>query len=163
MKTIQITKADQIIELSKSGDYVMELTQPLASVKVQAKFLAIDQEKVIVNVLIHHQAPHTTASVSLKGVAKDSSQIIFQGKILIDENCIDTNSFLEERILLLSDQAKAEAVPELEIKCDDVKCSHAATISRIPDDQLFYLMSRGLNQDLAENILINGFLDFAER
>jgi Fe-S cluster assembly scaffold protein SufB len=81
------------------------------------------------------------------------------GRIIIDPECGDTNSFLSERILLLSDSARAEAVPDLEILTDDVKCSHAATISRIPDDQIFYLMSRGLSRQTAEEEIVSGFLE----
>jgi Fe-S cluster assembly protein SufD len=64
---------------------------------------------------------------------------------------------------LLSDQAKAEAVPELEILSDDVKCSHAASISRIPAEHLFYLQSRGLNQTQAEELVVEGFLDLSRQ
>lgn len=113
-------------------------------------------------VIIHHQAPHTRANTTLRGVARDRAQIRFVGRIIIDEACGDSNSFLTERILLLSDQAKAEAVPDLEIKTDDVKCSHAASISRIPEEHLFYLMSRGIPQLQAENLIIEGFLDLSQ-
>jgi Fe-S cluster assembly protein SufD len=61
--------------------------------------------------------------------------------------------------LLLSDNAKAEAIPDLEILTDDVKCSHAASISRIPESQLFYLMSRGIPRSAAEDLIVNGFLE----
>jgi Fe-S cluster assembly scaffold protein SufB len=91
-------------------------------------------------------------------VATDQAQIKFVGRIIIDKDCGDSNSFLTERILLLSDQAKAEAVPDLEIKTDDVKCSHAASISRIPEEHLFYLMSRGLQRSAAEQMVVDGFL-----
>ena len=69
------------------------------------------------------------------------------------------NSFLTEKILLLSDEARAEAVPDLEIESDDVKCSHAATISKIPEEQLFYLMSRGLSKFEGESMIVEGFLE----
>lgn len=157
-KTIQITEVDQKIIIAEGGEYVVELIKPGAEVSITGRFLTQGQEQLEINIIIHHQAAHTKASVSLKGAAKDQSRLTFKGKIIIDENCGDVNSFLEERILLLSDQAKAEAVPELEIKCDDVKCSHAATISQIDDEQLFYLMSRGIGRKRSEELMISGFL-----
>lgn len=159
MQIIQITKVDQIIELRESGDYLVELSHPGLSAEIKARFFVADHDQQSINLTIHHLAPHTKANVSLKGVATDQSQISFTGKILIEAGCFDTNSFLEERILLLSDQAKAQAIPELEIKCDDVRCSHAATISRLSEEQLFYLMTRGIDRKEAEKMLINGFLD----
>jgi Fe-S cluster assembly protein SufD len=147
------------LSFAESGHHVVALTKPGAEVSISALFSATGDEKVELTVVIHHQAPHTRANTTLKGVATDQAQIKFVGRIVIDEHCGDTNSFLTERILLLSDQAKAEAVPDLEIKSDDVKCSHAASISRIPDSQLFYLMSRGLPKKQAESLIVEGFLE----
>lgn len=146
------------IIIDKSGKYLVEITKEGAHAEIQGAFLTKKEEKIDVEILIVHKVPHTTARTILKGVARDSSQIRFLGRIIIDPNCGDTNSFLEERILLLSDKAKAEAVPELEILADDVKCSHAATISNIPKEHLFYLQSRGLSKQTAEDAIIEGFL-----
>ncbi len=158
-KVIQITKANQSIAIDHGGEYVVELSHPGAEVEIIGRFLVSQQEQLGIDIVIHHQAPHTRAKVSLRGAAKDQSQLFLKGKILIDEHCDDTNSFLEERILLLSDLAKAEAVPELEIKSNDVKCSHAATISQIDQQQIFYLMSRGLNRLKAQDLVVEGFLN----
>jgi len=144
--------------IPKSGYYVVELVGPGAEAVISGAFNVEKSDTAEVTVIIHHQAPHTRANTTLRGVARDSAQVKFVGRIIIDENCGDTNSFLTERILLLSDQAKAEAVPDLEIKSDDVKCSHAASISKIPDEHLFYLMSRGIPRRQAEELIVEGFL-----
>jgi len=81
------------------------------------------------------------------------------GRIIIDPECGNSNSLLTERILLLSDTASADAIPELEILTDDVKCSHAASVSRIPEEHIFYLMSRGISRKEAEEMVIEGFLE----
>lgn len=151
-------KTHQTLEVTESGQYVVELTEPGAEVEIAGAFQAADQDQVDVEVVVHHKAPHTRANTTLKGVAQDQAKIRFVGRIIIDPECGDTNSFLTERILLLSDNAKAEAVPDLEIKTDDVKCSHAASISRIPEEHLFYLMSRGLSRAQAEALVVSGFL-----
>lgn len=159
MKTFTI-KADEQRHLSitKPGEYKVDLVGSGAEVEIGGSFLVEGKDSTAVTVIIHHQAPHTRAKTVLKGVGRDQAQVKFVGRIIIDEDCGDSNSFLTERILLLSDDAKAEAVPDLEIKTDDVKCSHAASISRIPEEHIFYLMSRGLSRKAAETLVIDGFL-----
>jgi Fe-S cluster assembly protein SufD len=149
------------ITLTESGDYTVELLGPGAHADIRGAFMTTQKQILEINLYIVHKAPHTSAQTMLKGVAKDQSSIRFFGRIAIDPGCPNTQSFLEERILLLSDQAKAEAVPELEILSDDVKCSHAASISRIPAEHLFYLQSRGLTQFQAEELVVEGFLELA--
>lgn len=147
------------IEITESGQYTVELVKSGVHVDIKGVFLATGNEKVNVELFIVHKVPHTTAQTMLKGVGKDQSSIRFFGRIAIDPGCPNTQSFLEERILLLSDQAHAEAVPELEILSDDVKCSHAASVSRIPEEHLFYLQSRGISRDAAEELVVEGFLE----
>lgn len=147
------------IQLNKPGEYVIELTVPGAEAQVSGVFQTMGKEIAETKVIIHHRAPHTLAKTILKGAARDASKISFTGRIIIDAHCGNSNSFLTERILLLSDDAKAEAIPDLEILTDDVKCSHAASISRIPEQQLFYLMSRGIPRSAAEELIVAGFLE----
>lgn len=155
-------KANQIkrIELKKAGEYTVALEGAGAEAEIVGAFTAQDTQDIVIKLVIHHKSPHTRANTTLRGIARDAGRISFAGRIIIDEDCGDSNSFLTERILLLSDTAKAEAIPDLEIKTDDVKCSHAASISRIPEEHLFYLMSRGLSQREAEELIVQGFLSF---
>jgi Fe-S cluster assembly protein SufD len=160
MQTFQITAhQNEKIEITESGKYTVELIGVGAHVNIHGVFLAQDKDDITIELYVVHKAPHTSAQTTLKGVARDQSHIRFFGRIMIDPGCPGTQSFLEERILLLSDKAHAEAVPELEILSDDVKCSHAATISPIPEEHLFYLQSRGISHEEAENMIIEGFLE----
>lgn len=152
----------QEIELTAAGRYTVQLAGPGAHAEIVGTFLLQDQQELNVEVFIVHQSAHTTAQTTLKGVALDRSHLRFFGRIVIEPGCPNVQSFLEERILLLSDQAKAEAVPELEILSDDVKCSHAASVSRVPAEHLFYLQSRGISPARAEQLVIDGFLDRVE-
>lgn len=159
MKIFQVKKDQhEKIVLEKSGVYTVELIGEGASVDIQGVYQTKGKESLNIEVIIHHKAPHTRAETILKGVARDESLMQIKGKIVIDEDCGDSQSFLTERILLLSETAKAEAVPDLEIKTDDVKCSHAASISSIPEEHLFYLQSRGINRSEAEEMVVEGFL-----
>jgi Fe-S cluster assembly scaffold protein SufB len=159
MTTFVVTKDEQKeIILKESGEYRVEIAGSGAGVRIVGSFEAKQDEIVNITLTIVHQAPHTRANTILKGVARDSSSIRFFGLIKIEQDCGDTQSFLEERVLLLSDKAKAEAIPELEILTDDVKCSHAASISQIPEQELFYLQSRGIPKKQAEDMIVQGFL-----
>lgn len=159
MKQYKIEKDQkQTIEITKSGKYLVELVGQGAEAEILGSFLATGSDNVDIEVTIHHRAKNTLANTTLRGVGRDKSKIRFFGRIVIDEDCGLSNSFLTERVLLLSDRASAEAVPELEILTDDVKCSHAASVSKIPDSQLFYLQSRGVPKKEAEDLIIEGFL-----
>jgi Fe-S cluster assembly protein SufD len=153
---------EKSITLEQSGVYEVQLVGEGAHATISGKFQAIQSEKVSVTVIINHMAAHTCSNTVLKGVARDTAQVSFTGRIIVGEHCPDTNAFLTERILLLSDTARAEAVPDLEILTDDVKCSHAASISHIPEDQIFYLRSRGVSQAEAEALIVAGFLESGE-
>ncbi|MBU0974398.1 SufD family Fe-S cluster assembly protein [Patescibacteria group bacterium] len=158
--TKYIVKKDEkkIIKIEKSGEYLVELVGVGAKAKILGSFLVENNEKININITICHKAKNTLANTTLRGVGRDKSSIKFFGKIIIEKDCGLSNSFLTERVLLLSDEAKAEIVPELEILTDDVKCSHAVSISKIPEFQLFYLQSRGISKKQAENLIIDGFL-----
>ncbi|MBP9781237.1 SufD family Fe-S cluster assembly protein [Candidatus Woesebacteria bacterium] len=158
MKKRIIVSDSMVLELSEVGEYIIELAKPDVEISINGRFVAsgIDQKQL--RVTIHHRAPRTVARTSLRGTSNDQAKLSFFGRIIIDPNCPQTNSFLEERILLLSPNARGETVPELEILSDDVKCSHAATISTIDPEQLFYLQSRGLTFDQAEKMLVASFL-----
>ncbi|MBU0579358.1 SufD family Fe-S cluster assembly protein [Patescibacteria group bacterium] len=159
MRKIELKKPGKhVIELKKPGKHVIELTHEGEEVEIVGIFETKDEELMEVEVIIHHRASSTQATTTLKGVARDKSQLKFKGRIIIDKNCGQSNSFLTERILLLSDQAYGEVTPNLEILTDDVKCSHAATISNISEENLFYLMSRGLSKKKAEELIVDGFL-----
>lgn len=162
-KTVQVAAhTTERVTIDKPGKYTVELVGPGAHAELDGRFMLRGKDNVNIEVYIVHKAPHTTAQTMLKGVVFDQAQLRFFGRIVIVPGCPDTHSFLEERILLMSDQAKAEAVPELEILSDDVKCSHAASVSRVPEEHLFYLQSRGVKAELAEQLVIEGFLERSE-
>ena len=157
MQEFQLNQSENIV-ITVADTYVFNLLKPDLEVTISGRFVSIGTNQDRVDVTIHHKAPRTVAHTSLRGTSSDRAKLTFFGRIIIDPDCPQTNSFLEERILLLSPKAKGETVPELEILSDDVKCSHAATISTIDPEQLFYLQSRGLTFDQAEKMLVASFL-----
>ena len=107
---------------------------------------------------MRHKAENTRANIHIRGVVKDEAEAKISGRLKIFKGAQKTNSFLTEKVLILSDKARAEVVPDLEIEADDVKASHAATVGKIDEEQVFYLMSRGLKKQQAEDIIVEGFL-----
>lgn len=107
---------------------------------------------------IDHAEPHGSSREVYKGVIDGDGRGVFQGKILVRRGAQKTDGHQLNRALLLSDQARIDAKPELEIFADDVKCSHGATAGELDEDQLFYLRARGIPADDARSLLIAAFL-----
>jgi Fe-S cluster assembly protein SufD len=105
-----------------------------------------------------HAAPDTTSDLAFRGILRDRATAVWSGMIRVDPPAQRTDAFQESRNLLLTDGAHADAIPGLEIEANDVRCTHAATVGRIDEEQLFYLRSRGLERWEAERLLVGGFL-----
>jgi len=94
----------------------------------------------------------------VRAVVEDGGQIVLKGKVLIHKDAIGANAFLRFKVLLLGKNAKVEVDPELEILTNDVKASHAASVGQIDGEQLFYLMSRGINKEESIKLIVEAFL-----
>ncbi len=129
-----------------------------ARAQLYGAVLAENNNEYQCNLVVHHIGPRSQSKTLWKGVGKDTSKQIFNGMIKIEQQAKKANAFLETRVLLLSKYATSESKPELEISANDVKASHAATTGRMDDNQLFYLQSRGIEKNLAELMIVEGFL-----
>lgn len=119
----------------------------------------VDNEKVSVRTSSVHKIPNTTCMVDVKAVLNDSSHSNYIGKIIIVKEAQQTASYLEDNVLVLGENVKNESQPILEIEADEVKASHGATTGRISNDQLYYLMSRGVSKESAQEIIVEGFFE----
>ena len=146
------------ITLTQPGNYTYTLSEEGSELVIVGRFWLKGQDVFNLNLTIIHAAPHTSAQASLKAVVEGRGVVNLNGTVIVQKSAQSTNSFLEERVLLLSPEARATAIPNLEILSDDVKCSHAATVGRLDDEQLFYLMSRGLSKARATHLIAKGFL-----
>src|SRR4051812_20173906 len=106
-----------------------------------------------------HAAPNTNSDLAFRGVLAAGATAVWRGMIKVDPGAQQTDAFQESRNLLLSPEAHADAIPGLEILADDVRCTHAAAIAQVDKDQLFYLTSRGLADEDAKSLIIEGFLE----
>ncbi len=111
------------------------------------------------NTLSDHAALSTNAETLVKGVLTDHSRVEFEGMIRVRPGAQQTASFLSDHNLILSKHARAEAIPSLEIRANEVSASHGATSGQIDEEQLFYLMVRGIARAEAERIIVQGFFE----
>lgn len=107
--------------------------------------------------MIDHAAPHCTSGEHYKGILDGKSRAVFNGKIMVRQGAQKTNSYQENRNILLSNEAKVDTKPQLEIFADDVKCSHGATVGQLSKESMFYLRSRGIGEEQSKMILIYAF------
>jgi FeS assembly protein SufD len=106
-----------------------------------------------------HIAPYTRGKVLVKSVLKDTSQSLFKGMIKIHKQAKSTEAYLAGHAILLDKGAKSDAIPGLEIESNEVKATHSASVAQIDEKQIFYLMSRGLSEELAKREIVAGFLE----
>lgn len=106
-----------------------------------------------------HAAPHTTSDLLFKGAVQNVAASVYTGLIKIRPDARGAVAFQTNRNLTLGAGAWAESVPNLDIKCNDVRCSHASTVGPIDDEQRFYLESRGVPTHIAERLIVLGFFD----
>lgn len=109
--------------------------------------------------IIDHRVPNCTSHQSYKGVLNDTSRGVFNGKVFVREGAHGTDAIQSNKNLLLSNEARVDTKPQLEIFNEDVKCAHGATVGQLEEEELFYLLTRGLPDALARNLLTYGFAE----
>jgi Fe-S cluster assembly protein SufD len=109
--------------------------------------------------VIDHQQPHCNSHQLYKGILDGNARAVFNGKIFVREGAQKTDAIQTNKNLLLSPQARVDTKPQLEIYADDVKCAHGAAVGQIDREELFYLQARGINPELARNLLTYGFAE----
>ncbi len=106
-----------------------------------------------------HEVPNTQSDLLYKNSLDDTARTIFAGLIRVDPGAHRTDAYQKVRNLLLSDEAEANSAPGLEIEADDVRCTHGATCGQIEQEELFYLLSRGITRSVAQRLIVFGFLN----
>ena len=129
-----------------------------AEANVFGAYVCGDQETVRIAVDMHHDLPHCNSRQLFKGIAGGTSRVDFYGKIIVAQDAQRTEAYQENHNILLSDGAKVDTKPQLEIYADDVKCSHGATIGRLNEDEQFYMRSRGITLEDAKVLQMISFI-----
>ncbi len=140
-------------------DLGLDFSAPGAEAWVDGLYLVDDSQHADTHSRIDHRVPNCTSHQSYKGILDGKSRAVFNGKVFVHKKATGTDAFQSNKNLLLSNDARVDTKPQLEIFNDDVKCAHGATVGQLEDEELFYLLSRGLNEDLARNLLTYGFAE----
>ena len=129
-----------------------------AEANVYGAYVCGGKEKVKIAVDMHHDLPHCNSRQLFKGVAGGTSKVDFYGKIIVAKDAQRTEAYQENHNILLTDGAKVDTKPQLEIYADDVKCSHGATIGRLNEEEQFYMRSRGITLEDAKVLQMISFI-----
>lgn len=121
-------------------------------------FYAVQQDQhVDHHTLVDHVRPHGSSGQLYKGILAGRATAVFNGKVIVRPGAVGTSAHQTNKNLLLSSEALVNTIPQLEILCNDVKCTHGAAIGQLDEDALFYLKTRGLGEEAARDLLIYGF------
>ena len=136
----------------------IRLTGEGAEANVYGAYVCGGEEKVKIAVDMYHDVPHCSSRQLFKGIAGGVSKVDFYGKIIVAQDAQRTEAYQENHNILLTDGAKVDTKPQLEIYADDVKCSHGATIGRLNEDEQFYMRSRGISLEDAKVLQMISFI-----
>jgi Fe-S cluster assembly protein SufD len=140
----------------KTNSY-FNLAGPGAQAFVHGFMFGDGRQQFHLHTLQRHLSDHTTSDLLIKGCLKDRARSVYQGLIQVAEGAQRTDAYQANRNLLLSDTARADSIPGLEILANDVRCTHGATIGSVDPEQMYYLMARGLPRTEAQRLIVEGF------
>ncbi len=135
------------------------LVGPGASAKMLGLLFGADRQHFDFHTLQDHVAPHTTSDLLYKGALKDSARSVFSGLIKARKAAQKTDAVQTNRNLLLSNRSRADSIPNLEIEANDLRCTHAAVVAPVDEEQVFYLQARGLSRSAAIQMIVEGFFE----
>lgn len=143
--------------LQLKSDIYTVLDEPGAESDIRGVVVGDGDDHFSFNTIQDHNAPDTKSNINFRVALKERASSVYLGTIRVDKEGQRTDSYQSNKNLLLGTEARADSIPKLEILADDVKCSHGATVGPVDKDQVFYLMSRGLSAEQAEELIVTGF------
>ncbi len=138
-------------------DVESQLLGPGASSEMLGVYFGTGGQHVDIHTLQEHRAPSTSSDLLYRGAVKDTARAVFSGLIRVDAGAQKTNAFQANRNLILSRGARSDSIPMLEIMANDLRCTHGSATSHLDDEQIFYLMSRGISRKRAAFMIVEGF------
>ena len=149
--------------LGALGSRLSQVAQDVALVgrrahaQVNGVMFTEGRQQLVYNTLQHHEAADCTSDLLYKGGLQDRSRLVWRGMIKVDKVAQKTDGYQRNDVLMLSEEARADSIPGLEIEADDVRCTHGATSGRVDAEQIFYAQARGLTADEAARLVVAGF------
>ena len=139
------------------NDFKVLLDAPGSSCKLYGLYVTGGTQHIDNYIAIDHAKPHATSRLYYKGILDGKSRAVFGGTVYVRPGADKTDAYQEDKNLLLSAEAEVDSKPSLEIYADDVKCGHGATAGAVAEEAIFYMQSRGLDEQTAMRLLIQGF------
>jgi len=139
--------------------FVSELVGAGADAALNGLYFATDEQHMDLRTVQSHAAPRTSSRAFYRGAVRGESHSIYQGLITVSAEARGTDAYLTNKNLILSEDARADSIPSLNINTDDVKCSHGSTTGKLDESQLFYLQTRGYTRAEARLTLIEGYFE----
>ncbi len=133
------------------------LAEPGGFSEMLGVFFADGEQHFDHRTLQDHVAPNCQSDLLYKGALRDHSRAVYSGWVHVRPDAQKTNAMQTSRNIVLSEHAKADAIPNLEIEANDVRCGHAASVGPVDEDTIFYLQSRGITREDAERLIVSGF------
>ena len=155
LNTVHIGTGSSVSRLDLDCNMVGENS----SAVLNSFFVADKERHIDFHPTQNHLVGNCRSDLYSKYVLKDNARSVYYGYIKVAEDAQKTDAYQTNRNLLLSPTAKADTVPNLEIKANDVKCSHGASVGKVSPDELFYLATRGIPKEMAERLLVEGFFE----
>lgn len=128
-----------------------------ASSQVNGTMFTRDRQQMTYNTLQSHEAPHCRSDFLYKSALQDRSRTVWRGMIRVAPGAFKTDGYQRNDNLMLSEEARADSIPGLEIKADDVRCTHGSTTGRVDEELIFYAQSRGFTRQEAVRMIVTGF------
>jgi Fe-S cluster assembly protein SufD len=128
-----------------------------AQARIQGAYLLSGHNAVTINTFQHHKVANTSSTVVMKGALCDTASVNYHGTIRVEKESSEVYASQENKNILLSNNARAVSVPNLEVLNNDVKCFHGSAIGRFDQEHLFYAACRGIDEKRAEEILLQAF------
>jgi len=139
------------------SDFIGDLVEEGAKGTIKVLFFANEKQRFDIYTAHDHKARNTYSDILTKGAVDNDAKALSRGLVKIESNAFGSNGYEKQDVLLLSDTAEADAIPNLEIDNYDVKCSHGSTIGQVDANKLFYLMARGIDKENAVKLIVEGY------
>jgi Fe-S cluster assembly protein SufD len=136
-----------------------KMLEPKGHAYLSGLYYGTGSQKIHLDTLQHHVSPECTTDLMFKGALDHTARAVYRGLIRLEPGAQKTDAYQQNRTLLLSDDARVDSIPGLEILANDVRCTHGATAGQIDPTILFYLMSRGLTRFHAKKMIMDGFFE----
>lgn len=150
-------------EVNVKNDIHIFLEGVGAKASIIGRYNLVGNSKLDIYHKIYHEAPDTVSKIDTRGVLNDKSHLIYRSDIEMEKGMINLSGAEDGKFLVLSREAKVDAIPSLDIASNSVACSHSLSITNVTPEDLFYAGTRGLNEKESSELLVAGFLNIENK